>query len=54
MKKEIWNKCDYCGKFISIEDFDTGKASRKFTPDSHYSVESFENKCFKCKKKENN
>ena len=26
MKKEYWNRCIYCGKFIGYSDFDDGKA----------------------------
>ena len=39
-------RCDECGKFISFDDFDNGKAKRNcVTPDSHYSGEAFETLC---------
>ena len=41
-----WNKCDVCGKFISMEDFSTGKATRTMvTPDSEFSTEDYETLC---------
>lgn len=47
-----WNKCDICGKFISMKDFDSGKATRKMLfPDSDYSCEEYETLCRKHKKK---
>lgn len=53
MKKKQWNRCDYCGKFISFSDLDSGKASRKLvTPDSYLSKEEYETVCSKCNAKE--
>lgn len=40
-------KCAYCGKFISYEDMDNGKAKYEFTPDSHFGPES---SCWICEK----
>ena len=41
-----WNKCDVCGKFISMEDFSTGKATRTMvTPNSELSSEDYETLC---------
>ena len=41
-----WNKCDVCGKFISMEDFSTGKATRTMvTPNSELSSEDYETHC---------
>ena len=46
-------KCSRCGRFIAFKDFDDGKAVRFQTvPDSMYSVEEWENYCYKCWKKE--
>jgi len=28
IEKAIWNRCDYCGKFISFADFEADKADR--------------------------
>lgn len=41
-----WNRCDACGQFISMKDFENGTAIRQMsTPDSDYSVESYETLC---------
>ena len=51
MKKEIWNKCDLCGKFISIKDFESEKATRScISVDSDWSCECFETICKNCNK----
>jgi len=43
---ETWNKCDVCGRFISMSDFEIGKAVRRMTtPDSDYSAEDYETMC---------
>lgn len=47
--REIWNRCDSCGRFISYKDFATGKAVRKLiTPDSKYSKEEYSTLCSRC------
>jgi ribosomal protein S27E len=44
-----WNKCDWCGRFISLADFDSGKATRKLLyHDTAFSHESYKNKCASC------
>lgn len=44
--REIWNRCDVCGRFISHNAFDCGFAVRKMvTPDSAYSGEDYETLC---------
>ena len=51
-KADLWNRCDVCGRFIRIRDFDTGKAKavRKMdTPDSAYGTESYTTLCRKHK-----
>ena len=41
-----WNRCDWCGKFISLKDFESGKATRQMvTPDSDCSSEDYETDC---------
>ncbi|MCD6436213.1 MAG: hypothetical protein J7L15_07475 [Clostridiales bacterium] len=46
-------KCDNCGKFISYEDLDIGEATiTMILPDSHYSIETWETICKRCKKLE--
>lgn len=43
-----WNRCDVCGAFIPIADFDSGLASREMiTPDSELSTEEYETLCKK-------
>lgn len=44
-------KCNYCGKYISMNDLNSGKAYVKMIiPDSHFTAEEFETVCKKCKK----
>ena len=44
-------KCDICGKFVSYEDLEVGEATRTMRlPDSHYSIETWETICKRCKK----
>ena len=52
-KKEVWPpKCSYCGRFISYKDLEEGVATYKMiSPDSSYSIESFEGCCKKCRLK---
>lgn len=39
-------RCDVCGRFIPLKDFEQGKAIRKLvTPNSDYSIEDFETLC---------
>jgi len=46
MKRELWNKCDECGKIISFDDFAKGVASTKLvTPQSDLSEETYETLC---------
>ncbi len=41
-----WNRCDICGRFISLEDFDSGKANRRMvTPDTDFTCEDYETLC---------
>lgn len=47
---EIWLyaplKCDVCGRFIPLADFDVGHAVRRLIcPDSHFSREEYETLC---------
>lgn len=45
-KRECWNKCDVCGRFIPYRDIETRKAVHRIvTPDSDVSYESFETLC---------
>ena len=42
-------KCDFCGRFIPILDFNNNKAINLMVrPDSDYSTETWETTCKKC------
>jgi hypothetical protein len=44
--------CDWCGRYIKLQDIATGKADHAFVlPDSEFSRETFESKCARCKAK---
>jgi hypothetical protein len=52
MNRDIWNRCDVCGKFIPFVDFqldsnlNESKATRRMlTPDSEFSEERYETLC---------
>lgn len=40
-----WNRCDVCGRFIAMDDFDNGAIRRMLTPDSDRSREEWETLC---------
>lgn len=41
-----WNRCDVCGRFIAMDDFDSGDAQRyMLTPDSYRSTEEWATSC---------
>lgn len=42
---ERWNRCDVCGKFIAIGDFDNGAVRRFMFPDSEFTRETYETLC---------
>jgi hypothetical protein len=45
-KRDQWNRCDECGKFIPYDDFYNGRAVRIMkTPDSELTVETYETLC---------
>jgi hypothetical protein len=42
--------CDECGRFISYTDLEKGTARHVLsTPDSHFSVETYESQCVRCR-----
>ncbi len=42
-------RCDYCGRFIALQDLIDGTATNEMTlPDSEISDETFETICKKC------
>jgi hypothetical protein len=48
-KTKTWNRCDKCGKFISLYDFDNKTAFRFLeTPDSDFTSEKYVTICKKC------
>jgi hypothetical protein len=42
---EPWNRCDVCGRFIALEDFDKGAIRRLIFPDSEFTHETYETLC---------
>ena len=53
MKRDCFNRCDVCGRFIPFRHFENGRAiHRMVTPDSEVSSEKFETLCAEHNKKE--
>lgn len=47
-REDVWNRCDVCGRFIPMEDFENGRAYRHLvTPDSEHTREEWETLCYK-------
>ncbi len=43
---DAWNRCDDCGRFIPMRDFDAGAATRRLTSeDTAFSSEEYETLC---------
>ena len=42
-----WNRCDVCGRFIALADFEAGATRHQLTPDSHFTRETYETLCKK-------
>ena len=42
-----WNRCDACGKFIAMGDFDKGAVRHMLTPDAYGTHETWETLCIK-------
>lgn len=47
MNRDPWNRCDVCGRFISMEDFGDGAVRYCVTPDTEFSRETWETLCKK-------
>jgi hypothetical protein len=45
MTHEAWNRCDECGRFVALSDFEHGAIRRLVYPDSHRTVETYETLC---------
>jgi hypothetical protein len=45
--RELWNRCDQCGRFIAMEDFDRGAVRNLIYPDSHFTAEEWETLCIR-------
>jgi acetyl-CoA carboxylase beta subunit len=46
VRRDLWNKCDVCGRIISYADLESGKAIHNMkTPDSDVSYETLETLC---------
>lgn len=42
----FWNRCDVCGRFVSMANLDSGVATRHMAlPDSDFSAETYETLC---------
>jgi ribosomal protein S14 len=48
MKRDIWNRCDECGRFISYEDFGNGAINNLIHPDTEFTCEKYETLCKAC------
>ena len=49
MRKKIWNRCIYCGRFIGLKEFKDNKISTDFIPDTPFTYETIEhyhNDCY--------
>lgn len=45
-KRDLWNRCQECGRLISYNDINIGKAiHRMVTPDTNVSYETWETLC---------
>lgn len=53
-RRAPWNRCDYCGRWISFADFEVGRAKREFGfvaietlsgPDVDESFETYHEAC---------
>ena len=44
-KREIWNRCDECGRFIGMIDFNRGAIRRLLYPASDFTAETWETLC---------
>lgn len=46
VRRDLWNKCEVCGRIISYADLASGKAIHNMkTPDSEVSFETWETLC---------
>jgi len=48
--KDTDNKCNICGRFISMADMESGDAKHIFEPDNHFGPEISEWVCDECNK----
>lgn len=46
-RDEPWNRCDVCGRFIALADFDKGAVRNLVYPDSELTRETWETLCLK-------
>lgn len=44
-ERDPWNRCDECGRFIALADFDRGAVRRLVYPDSEFTRETWETLC---------
>lgn len=43
--RDPWNRCDVCGRFIAMKEFDKGALRQLVTPDSEFTREEWETLC---------
>lgn len=47
-----WNRCDACGRYIPLDDFANGRATRRMlAADSQFTSEEWENQCSRCRER---
>ncbi len=46
-----WNRCDVCGRFIAMEDFDNGMAIRTFRVEIFTEAEYYNTYHIKCRER---
>ena len=45
VERHDWNRCDVCGRFIALEDFERGAIRHLIYPDSEFTRETWETLC---------
>ena len=45
MKRDAWNRCYVCGKFVAFADFSNGAINEFIPPDSEFSDETYQIFC---------
>jgi hypothetical protein len=45
VERDVWNRCDVCGKFIAMDAFGKGAVRKLIYPDSELTKEAWETLC---------